>query len=141
MNLREMMQWLSKLLPKQKMLNAGDGNVQAGRVQGDLNHSQNTQTVYNNTIFVLPGKDAALSTCAFEAAKGAGEQVIAEERLALLRLMRTDDSLETRGRAFMHREFGGAYVKGLERGQVFRTRRYLEACINNDKLKQQQETA
>lgn len=39
MQLSVMMEWLLRLLPKQKMQDTGDGNVQAGRVEGDLHHS------------------------------------------------------------------------------------------------------
>jgi len=60
--LREILQWLIKLLPKQKMQdNDGSGNLQAGRVEGDLHHSH-TQAVYN--IFMMapdPAQTAVVS--------------------------------------------------------------------------------
>ena len=62
MQLREILQWLIKLLPKQKMQdNDGSGNLQAGRVEGDLHHSH-TQAVYN--IFMMapdPAQTAVVS--------------------------------------------------------------------------------
>ena len=50
------MQWLSKLMPKQKMQDVGDGSVQVGSVGGDLTHSQKTmnQTIYNTFYVMAP---------------------------------------------------------------------------------------
>ena len=158
MDLKEILRWLHKLLPNQKMQDTGSGNIQAGHVGGDVFQTQNTtrsQTIYNHTVYVLhtdsfapvspmapaaPADPEPVPEALLLAAPAENAQVIENEQLALLRLMRSSQRLEGLGRAFMRREFGDAYVKALSRAQVYRTMRYLQACISNDS-KTYQETA
>lgn len=127
------MQWLLKLLPKQKMQEVGEGSIQAGRVGGDLNHSQNTdnsRTVVNhNTTVLLMGSPGLAPTSPTVSEKDGQAEA---DRLAVLKLMRESETLKARARAFMKREFGDALVKALDGKQAFRTRRYLETCLERD---------
>ena len=138
------MQWLLQLLPQQKI--KGDENLQVGRIDGQLIYTQrtdNSQTIYNHTVYVLnaepteqappaePAERPAL-TVAVAPLRTENTKLIESEQLALLRLMRSSNRLEGLGRAFMRREFGDAYVKGLSRAQVYRTMRYLQACSSKE---------
>lgn len=135
------MQWLIKLLPKQKMQHVGDGNVQAGRVEGDLNHTQNNSThnVYNTYLMF------SAETSVVEAKPGGvvvqppGVPVkkvgATSEQHDLLRLMRQSPANEARAEAFMLREFKTDRVKRLRAFECLRTMRYVEACIKRDLAK------
>ena len=139
MKLREILQWLAKLLPKQEA--KGDGNFQAGRVDGDLNNHQSTtnQTIYNIVVVssesasnvvgpvqepseVPPPKLAPAAQM-----KKAPEATTSQREL--LRFMSTSPAIEARAEAFMRREFETDRVKKLSDFECVRTTKYLEACI------------
>lgn len=136
------MQWLNKLMPKQKMQDVGDGSVQVGSVGGDLTHSQKTtnQTIYN--IVVMNAESASnedvkkpesavtqppkLATAARQKSEATTSQ------RDLLRLMAQSPAVESLAEAFMRREFNTDRVKKLTSFECLRTTRYLEACMQRD---------
>ena len=135
----ELMQWLSKLMPKQKMQDVGDGCIQVGSVGGDLTHSQKTmtQTIYNNTIYVMAGGQPAANenrpASSMETQPPATEKRPAtSEQLEVLRIMRMSSAAREYAEAFMQRHFNTIRVKSLDDLQCKRTRRWVETCIEND---------
>lgn len=144
MKLREILQWLSKLLPKQKMQDLGDGNVQAGRVDGDLNSTQNTtnQTIYNIVVVsaenapaeeipkAIPSSFATPKLAPAALPKRPSETTPSQRDL--LRLMALNPANEARAVVFMRREFSTDRVKKLTTFECLRTTRYLEACIQRE---------
>ncbi len=143
-----MMEWLLKLLPKQKMQDVGHGNVQAGRVEGDLCNTQhsNNQTIYNtyvvmsaqaSTTMKQPPERATAPLKPVTPSKS-GETTCYQREL--LRFMGQSDVNEARAEFFMQREFGTVWVKNLDELQCRRTSRYVEACIRNEQDKIAAET-
>lgn len=143
MKLRELLQWLLKLLPKQKMQDVGHGNVQVGRVDGDLCSTQNSnnQTVYN-TYFVMAAQtstkvvrpmDNATTSSAPTSCPRPSETT--DFQRDLLRFMAQSPFHESRAEYFMQREFGTVWVKSLDELQCRRTTRYVETCIRNEQDK------
>lgn len=137
MKLREILQWLVKLLPQQKA--KGDGNFQAGRVDGDLNNNQNTthQTIYNNTIYVMapdqPAANESQPAPLMEKPSPAAEKRPATaEQLEVLRIMRMSTEAKECAEAFMKRHFKTIRVKSLDDLQCKRTRRWVETCLEKD---------
>ena len=124
-----MMQWLLQLLPKQKMQGLGDGNVQAGRVGGDVNHTQHstTQHIYN-TFYLLPSDTGAAN----EANKAVQEPPATPEQHEVLRLMRLGPSAKSYAEDFMLKQFKTVRVKSLDDLQCKRTRRWIEVCLQNE---------
>lgn len=135
------MQWLLQLMPQQKA--KGDGVLQAGRVEGDLNNSQNSnnQTVYN--IVVLSTASSSVHSM-----EDPTQPPIQQPKLApvaertradttqpqrdLLRLMAKSPALESLAEAFMRREFDTDRVKKLTNFECLRTTRYLETCMQRE---------
>jgi hypothetical protein len=139
--MREMMQRLLKqLLPKQKMQDLGDGNVQAGRVAGDLNHSQHstTQHIYN-TFYLVAGSEEATNDRKQPAGREnvpvATELPASAGQHEVLRLMRSSPSAKTYAEDFMQKTFGTIRVKSLNDMQCRRTKAYVEACLKNEAVK------
>ena len=141
--LRELLQWLSKLLPKQKMQDLGDGNIQAGRVDGDLNHNQNTsnQTIYN--IVVMNAERASNEDVSKSFAGVCQPPKLTptasrprtdatQSQRGLLRLMAQSPANESLAEVFMRSEFDTDRVKNLTTFECLRTTRYLEACMQRE---------
>lgn len=140
MKLSEMMQWLLQLLPQQKA--KGDGNLQAGRIEGDLNNSQhsNNHTVYN--FLVVSAATSAESVVTPEAPQPSQSQTkvtplapglkVTQPQRDLLRFMAQSAANEARAEFFMQREFGTVRVKRLSEFECHRTTRYVEACIRRE---------
>jgi hypothetical protein len=140
--MREMMQRLLKqLMPKQKMQDLGDGNVQAGRVVGDLNHSQHstTQHIYN-TFYVVADASAANDRrpASADSATQAKEAPASPEQHEVLRLMRSSPAAKAYAEDFMQKQFGTIRVKRLDDQQCKRTRRWVEVCLQNEARQQPQ---
>lgn len=135
------MQWLSKLMPKQKMQDVGDGSVQVGSVGGDLTHSQKTmnQTIYN-TFYVMasdspatPAANESRPAPLMEAPAAAAEKRAATaEQLEVLRIMRLSTEAKGCAEAFMQKHFKTIHVKSLDDLQCKRTRRWVETCLENE---------
>ncbi|WP_172415126.1 hypothetical protein [Comamonas thiooxydans] len=136
-----MMQWLLQLMPQQKA--KGNGVLQAGRVEGDLNNSQNSnnQTVYN--IVVLGTASATVQSMEqptqppIQSSKLASAAALpkadtTQPQRDLLRLMAKSPALESLAEAFMRREFDTDRVKKLTNFECLRTTRYLETCIQRE---------
>ena len=135
------MQWLSKLMLRQKMQDVGDGNIQTGRVDGDLNNHQSTtnQTIYN--IVVVSSESASnedgpvqeqSEVAPPKLAPAVQPKKLSEATTAqreLLRFMASSPAIEARAEAFMRREFETDRVKKLSDFECVRTTKYLEACI------------
>lgn len=152
-------EWMARLLPKQKMQDAGSGNVQAGRVEGDLHHTQNTHSqVVNHFNLQYTGDPSQLAAAliraqalqahqpedtsssapqpAFSATKeGRSKSRPTEKQEAILALMRKNDFCERVTLAFMQREFQSTYVKGLTDQQAKRVIGYVETAIRNEEAK------
>ena len=139
--LRELLQWLSKLLSSQKMQELGDGNIQAGRIEGDLNnHQSNTnQTIYNIVVVSSerasnedglvqdPSEMSPPKMAPTAHTKKAPDATTAQREL--LRFMASSPAIEARAETFMRREFETDRVKKLSDFECVRTTKYLEACI------------
>lgn len=139
MKLMEILQWLAKLLPKQNA--KGDGNFQAGRVDGDLNNNQNTthQTIYN-TFYVM-ASDPTATPAANEsrpvplellAVSATEKRPATPEQLEVLRLMRVSSAAKSYAEEFMQTQFKTIRVKSLDDLQCKRTRRWVEVCLDNE---------
>lgn len=132
MKLKEMMQWLLKLLPKQKMLHNGSGSLQAGRVEGDLHHSH-TQSVYN--IFMMAGDMQPAQEHIKPAEPGKGQTPAfsmpesAEQSATLRRMGQLRNRITVLN--FMEREFGTRMVIHLRSEQLKRLNLYLDAVMRN----------
>lgn len=136
------MKRLVKLLPKQEA--KGDGNFQAGRVNGDLHSHQSTtnQTIYNIVVVNAEGasnEDGPVQEPAdvqspkltpVSQSKKSYEATSAQREL--LRFMATSPANEARAEAFMRREFETDRVKKLSDFECLRTTRYLETCMQRD---------
>lgn len=139
--MQEMMQWLfQQLMPKQKMQDLGDGNVQAGRVAGDLNHSQHstTQHIYNTFYVVAPGDEATndrKKSVGREKPPPGHEQPTSPGQREVLRLMRLSPSAKAYAEDFMQKNFGTTRVKRLNDLECRRTKGYVEACLKNEATK------
>lgn len=130
------MQWLSKLMPKQKMQDVGEGSIQVGSVGGDLTHSQKTmnQTIYN-TIYVVASdplanecKSAPLTSTP---APVTDKKPATQEQLEVLRLMRQSPAANAYAEEFMQQHFKTTRVKSLDNLQCKRTKRWVEVCLEN----------
>lgn len=137
MKLREILQWLTKLLPQQKV--KGDGNFQAGRVEGNLSNTQTTthQTIYNNTIYVMatdqPAANESQPAPLMAAPPSAADKKPATaEQLEVLRIMRMSTAARDYAEAFMRRHFNTTRVKSLDDLQCKRTRCWVDACLERD---------
>lgn len=137
------MEWLQKLLPKQKMQDVGHGNVQAGRVEGDLQNTQhsNNQTIYNNFYLLSPdpklGVSQELKRPSFpERSADSGEAALQKpatyEQLEVLRIMRCSPSAQAYAEDFMRNQFGSIRVKGLNDLECRRTKAWVQACLKNE---------
>lgn len=146
MQLREILQWLIKLLPKQKMQdNDGSGNLQAGRVEGDLHHSH-TQAVYN--IFMMapdPAQTAVVSEPSTKAEDIPTVQITrlqSQQHSAVLARM---GQLHYRSRItvldFMDREFKTRMVIELQTEQLFRLNKYLDVVLSNPRALKRKQVA
>ncbi|WP_312566183.1 hypothetical protein [Comamonas sp.] len=133
------MQWLLKLLPAQKMQKVGNGNVQAGRVDGGLHHSHHTTHNIHNTFFVMGAQTSASSVPDTgppdfkqppSAAKTKAE--IKDYQRALLRLLMNHHTYEGTALRFCQREFGTDRIKRLNEQQCRRVTRYVEECMRRD---------
>lgn len=118
------MQWLLKLLPKQKMQEVGDGNVQVGQVGGDLKHSQHTTTY--NTFYVVGAATTSPAPKSTPATPAQHE---------VLELMRSGTAAKAYTEAFMKKEFGSVVVKRMNDYQCRRTKAYVQTCLNNQVAK------
>ena len=143
MKLREMMQWLAKLLPKQKMQgNGGNANLQAGSVGGDLHHTNmHTQAVYN--IYMM----SSVSEKSRPAQEPVPDRPVASEMMqsvstqavAMPQSTEQSSTLRRMGQVrnritvlnFMEREFGTRMVIHLKPEQLKRLNLYLDAVMRN----------
>lgn len=143
MKLQKMMQWLLKLLPKQKMQDNGSGNLQAGRIDGDLHH---THAVYNIFMMAGDGVQAHESTKTAEPDK---EQVQAVHARAMPESAEQSSTLRRMGQLrnritvlnFMEREFGTRMVIHLRPEQLKRLNLYLDAVMRNPQALKSERTA
>ena len=134
-----------------KMKDAGNGNLQANRVDGDLHHSH-TQAVYN--IFMMNSESApqaANSEPEVERAKMQSPVLVPRDQAnkpqsqqhsaALSRL----DQLQYRSRItvldFMDREFGTRMVIELQIEQLYRLNKYLDVVLNNPRALKRKKVA
>ena len=150
---KQMLAWLAKLLPKQKV--QGDRAVQVARVDGDLStdhsthhhttqlaqsgyvgtgavhmgHVQNATQVHQHFYATaLPSQEAASPAPPQVTAAARPPSEVTPEQKQVLALMKPlPDSVRIRVLDFMRREFGTAMVIELQSGQVYRVRRYVEA--------------
>ena len=138
------MQWLSKLMPRQKMQDVGDGGVQVGSVGGDLTHSQKTmnQTIYN-TFYVM-SSDSPAAPAANESrpvplmatpSVAAEKKAATPEQLEVLRIMRLSTEAKECAEAFMQKHFKTIRVKRLNDLECRRTKGWVEACLKNEAAK------
>lgn len=118
------MQWLLKLLPKQKMHDVGDGNVQVGHVGGDVKHSQHTTTY--NTFYVVGTAHTSKAPKTPPATPAQHE---------VLELMRSGPAAKAYTEAFMKKEFGSVVVKRMNDHQCKRTKAYVQTCLKNEAAK------
>lgn len=134
MKLREILQWLVQLMPQQKA--KGDGNLQAGHVEGDLHTIQNSnnQTIYN--IVVMSAASTTVETVEqppkLVPAAARTKSDATQSQRDLLRLMAQSPVYESLAEAFMRREFDTDRVKKLTTFECLRTTRYLEACMQRE---------
>lgn len=160
MQLREILQRLIKLLPKQKMQgNDGDGNLQAGRVNGNLHHSH-TQAVYN--IFMLPPEPAPQTnkqepvTEPEDAPKKAATAALMPQAQTWPRAVKPQsqqqsatlarmDLLQYRARLtvleFMNREFQTKLVIELQPDELHRLNKYLDKVLSNPRAHKRKQAA
>ena len=130
------MQWLSKLMPKQKMQDVGEGSIQVGSVGGDLTHSQKTmnQTIYN-TIYVVasdtPANESKSAPLTSTPAPVIDKKPATQEQLEVLRLMRQSPAANAYAEEFMQQHFKTTRVKSLDNLQCKRTKRWVEVCLEN----------
>ena len=130
------MQWLSKLVPKQKMQDVGEGSIQVGSVGGDLTHSQKTmnQTIYN-TIYVVasdtPANESKSAPLTSTPAPVIDKKPATQEQLEVLRLMRQSPAANAYAEEFMQQHFKTTRVKSLDNLQCKRTKRWVEVCLEN----------
>lgn len=137
MKLKEMMQWLLKLLPKQKMQDNGSGNLQAGRVDGDLHHSH-TQAVYH--IYMMDRGAAPTQSQAQPQSSQVPEQPPVQvceqlpadgwyEVLAMIRNLpaREGESVFR----FMERKFSTRMVRNLKASELQEVRWYAAKVTSN----------
>ena len=130
------MQWLSKLVPKQKMQDVGEGSIQVGSVGGDLTHSQKTmnQTIYN-TIYVVasdtPANESKSAPLTSTPAPVIDKKPATQEQLEVLRLMRQSPAANAYAEEFMQQHFKTIRVKSLDNLQCKRTKRWVEVCLEN----------
>jgi len=137
------MQWLSKLMPKQRMQDVGEGSIQVGSVGGNLTHSQKTmnQTIYNIVVMnaesasnedVKKPESAVTQPPKLAPAAARQKPEATTSQRDLLRLMAQSPAVESLAEAFMRREFNTDRVKKLTSFECLRTTRYLEACMRRD---------
>ena len=130
------MQWLSKLMPKQKMQDVGEGSIQVGSVGGDLTHSQKTmnQTIYN-TIYVVasdpPANESRSAPLTATPAPVIDKKSATQAQLEVLRLMRQSPAANAYAEEFMQQHFKTTRVKSLDNLQCKRTKRWVEVCLEN----------
>ena len=140
MKLREILQWLAKLLPQQKA--KGDGNFQAGRVDGDLNNNQNTthQTIYNTYYVMTSDSPAPAAANESRPAPLVVEPTVSDaekkpatvEQLEVLRLMRSSERANSYAEVFMQKHFKTSRVKRLNDLQCRRTKGYVLARLKRE---------
>ncbi|EFI60727.1 MULTISPECIES: hypothetical protein [Comamonas] len=126
MKLKEMMQWLLKLLPQQKMQENGNGSLQAGRVEGDLHHSH-TQAVYN--IFMMAPEPAKAPA---PAPIRTNEKLPADGWQEVFRMIR--NLPQSKGESvfrFMERKFHTRMVRELRPDQLQEVRLYAAKIARN----------
>lgn len=137
------MQWLSKLMPRQKMQDVGDGSIQVGRIGGDLTHSQKTmnQTIYN-TFYVMapdspatPAANESRPAPLMETPPASDKKPATSEQLELLRLMRLSPAANAYAEDFMQAQFNTIRVKRLNDLECRRTKGWVEACLKNEAAK------
>lgn len=140
------MQWFSKLMPKQKMQDLGDGCVQAGHVGGDLNNAthhnnlNNSQAVYifiNHEQRVVPPPEPLRSSAVADEVKAQPlpqavcASGITDDQAYILKVMRYEDELGALAERFMKKQFQTTYVKGLSSHQARRVVLYIYKCAEN----------
>lgn len=133
------MQWLLKLLPAQKMQEVGNGNVQAGRVDGGLHHSHHTTHNIHNTFFVM-GAQTSVSSAPDTGPPDFKQYTstpktkaeIKDYQRTLLRLLMNHHTYEGTALRFCQREFGTDRIKRLNEQQCRRVTRYVEECMRRD---------
>lgn len=133
------MQWLLKLLPQQKMQEVGNGNVQAGRVDGGLHHSHHTTHNIHNNFFVMGAQTSATSTPETGPPDAKHQPMpkveIKDYQRALLRLLMNHHAYEGTALRFCQREFGTDRIKRLNELQCRRVTRYVQECMRRDSVK------
>ena len=138
------MQWLSKLVPKQKMQDVGQGSIQIGCVGGNFSNTQNnsSQTVY---IFVnheqqahaplqpQPDRPPVVDPVPEPAIaiQAAAIPSLSEDQAYILKVMRHEEELGALAERFMKKQFQTTYVKGLSSHQARRVVLYIYKCAEN----------
>lgn len=106
---KQLLAWLARLLPKQKI--QGDGAVQVGKVGGNF-------TVVNVTQYQAPAPSEH-----FHQRNGSIANPEQREVLRMISRLHNKDSIFL----FMTRQFGTHMVIDLQPSQLLRVRRYVES--------------
>lgn len=144
------MQWLSKLMPKQKMQDVGQGSIQIGSVGGNFSNTQhnNSQTVY---IFVnheqqthtppqpVPARPPVVDPIPKPAIAIPATVLpsLSEDQAYILKVMRYEGELGALAERFMKKQFQTTYVKGLTSQQARRVVLYIYKCAENQNAARQ----
>ena len=110
---RQLLAWIARLLPKQKV--QGDGAIQVGKVEGGM------QVVHQHFYPSAPSGYGPSRTDDEKAQAATPEQ---REVLALMKVL--DKPTRYKVLKFMRDSFGTAMVIELLPSQVYRVRRYVE---------------
>ena len=132
MQLSELMKWVARLLPKQTMTDTGDNSVQAGKILGNLNHTQTNNTYHYNIIIAAESSTAP----ATKSQKYEAPAMYATKQDELLALMRSCTLADTTAMRFMRREFQSTYVKRLSDRQASRVISYVETVLRQQSIKE-----
>ena len=166
MQLSVMLEWLVRLLPKQKMQDNGNGNVQAGHVEGGLHHSvvnnYNVQQInvdHNQLAIALIRANANRQPNApdIEPLDIGPTQRAQRERarrpmpdylralpatpqqLELLALRRYSNNAKRLIDDFVEEKLNGKFIKELTDHEVLRAKRYVEKVWENQRIKEEVE--
>lgn len=110
---RQLLAWIAKLLPKQKV--QGDGAIQVGKVEGGM------QVVHQH---FYPSHPEAQPVGKVGAERAQSATAAQRDLLTLMKPL--DKAARIKVLDFMRREFSTAMVIELKPDQVYRVRRYVE---------------
>lgn len=123
---KRLLAWLARLLPKQKV--QGDGAIQVGKVEGDM------QVVHQH-FYPMAGTPAQAPAVQTPAANDGGKLTPEQREVyALMRQLRRRDY--NRVVTFMREQLGTGLVQQLHGQALFRLRRYVETVQRNQEREQ-----